>query len=512
MYPRDFAQSHPERAAWVMAGTGETVTYGELEARANQGAQLFRSLGLQTGDVIAILLENHPRFFEIVWAAQRAGLYFTCISSRLMAREAEYILKDCGAKLLITSPALIDLAEELAPLIPGVTLFMVGNARRPYAPFEAVRATMPAHPIADESTGADMLYSSGTTGRPKGVKRPLTGEPIGTADMLTLMTQHIFGFPEACTYLSPTPLYHAAPLRWSMAVHKTGGTVVVMEKFDAESVLATIEKYRVDCAQFVPTHFVRMLKLPEDARVRHDVSSLRSVVHAAAPCPMPVKEAMIAWWGPIIDEYYAGTEGNGFCYINSADWMTHKGSVGRALLGELHICDDAGEPLPVRSEGVVYFANGPPVQYHNDPEKTAESYNRHGWTTLGDVGWVDEEGFLYLTDRKSFMIISGGVNIYPQEIENLLVTHPKVADAAVIGAPDEEMGEKVVAIVQPIEWSEAGEDLAAELLAFARANLSHVKAPRAIDFMAELPRHPTGKLYKRLIRDAYWGKTRPTIV
>jgi long-chain acyl-CoA synthetase len=276
--------------------------------------------------------------------------------------------------------------------------------------------------------------------------------------------------------------------------------------------LGLIEKYKVTCGQFVPTHFVRLLKLPAEVRAKYDVSSLTSAVHAAAPCPVPVKEQMIDWWGPIIHEYYAGTEGNGFCYIGSADWLNHKGSVGKAVLGELRICDEEGNPLPPRTEGQVYFENGPPITYHNDPVKTAESYNKHGWTSLGDVGWVDEDGFLYLTDRKSFMIISGGVNIYPQEIENLLIGHPKVADVAVIGAPDEEMGEKVVAVIQPANWADAGEDLRVELLAYAKANLSHVKSPRMLDFMEELPRHPTGKLYKRLIRDTYWGKSDSKIV
>jgi long-chain acyl-CoA synthetase len=259
--------------------------------------------------------------------------------------------------------------------------------------------------------------------------------------------------------------------------------------------------------QFVPTHFVRMLKLPEAVRTAYDHSSLKVVFHAAAPCPVPVKEQMIAWWGPIIHEYYAGTEGNGRTVIDSGEWLAHRGSVGRATPPvEVKICGEDGEVLPTRAEGLVYFAGGGQFEYHNAPEKTAESTHPKGWTTLGDVGWLDEEGYLYLTDRKSFMIISGGVNIYPQEIENLLITHPRVADAAVVGAPDEEMGETVVAVIQPMDWAEAGEDLAAELTAFCRANLSAVKLPRRIDFMEELPRHPTGKLYKRLIRDAYWGK------
>jgi len=512
MHPFHHAQSQPDKPAYIMAGSGETVTYKQLDDRSNQGAQLFRSLGLKTGDVIAILMDNHPRFFEIAWAAQRAGLYYTCISTKLTSAEAEYIVKDCEAKVLLVSPALDPIAEALAPLVPGVRLFRVGGGKGPYEDFEAARAAMPTTPIADETSGSDMLYSSGTTGRPKGVKPALTGGPIDAPNALQMMAMGLFGFSGDSIYLSPAPLYHAAPLRWCMTVHKLGGTVIVMEKFDPEAALALIEKYGVTCGQFVPTHFVRMLKLPPEVRAKYDVSSIKSAVHAAAPCPVPVKEQMIAWWGPVIFEYYAGTEGNGFCWINSDKWLARKGSVGQAVLGELRICDEAGEQVPARTEGTVYFANGPAVNYHNAPDKTAESYNQHGWTTLGDVGWVDEDGYLYLTDRKSFMIISGGVNIYPQEIENLLITHPKVADAAVVGAPHEEMGEQVVAVIQPLDAGVDQVALAEELMAFARANLSHVKSPKRIDFMAELPRHPTGKLYKRLIRDAYWGKGESRIV
>jgi long-chain acyl-CoA synthetase len=512
MHPALHAKTHPDRAAYIMAATGETVTYRELDERSNQGAQLFRSIGLRAGDVIAILMDNHPRFFEIAWAAQRSGLYYACVSSKLTSGEIDYIMKDCEAKVLITSPGVGPVLDELPALLPDVKLFMVGEARAPYASFEAARAPMPTTPIADESAGADMLYSSGTTGRPKGIKPPLTGAPIDAPNPLAMMAQGLFGFRPDSVYLSPAPLYHAAPLRWCMSVQRLGGTVVVMEKFDPEEALVLIGKYRIDVGQFVPTHFVRMLKLPPEVRARYDVSSMRSAVHAAAPCPIPVKEQMMAWWGPVIHEYYAGSEGNGFCYIGPEDWMSHKGSVGRATTAEVHIVGEDGEPLPPRSEGVVYFSGGAPLTYHNAPDKIAENTNKLGWTTLGDVGWLDEEGFLYLTDRKSFMIISGGVNIYPQELENLLITHPKVADAAVVGAPDEEMGEKVVAVIQPMDWASAGEDLKVELAAFCRANLSHVKSPRLIEFMQELPRHPTGKLYKRLIRDAYWGKEGSKIV
>ena len=512
MHPATHAKTHPDRAAYIMAGTGETVTYKQLDDRSNQGAQLFRSLGLATGDVIAILMDNSPRFFEIAWAAQRSGLYYACISSKLTSGEIDYIMKDCAAKLLVTSAGIGPVIDELPALLSGVKLYMVGDARAPYESFESARDKMPATPVADETAGRDMLYSSGTTGRPKGIKPPLTGGPIDEPGGVANLAAGLFGFKPDSVYISPAPLYHAAPLRWCMAVHQLGGTVIVMEKFDPEAMLALIEKYKVDVGQFVPTHFVRMLKLPEEVRSRYDVSSMRSAVHAAAPCPIPVKEQMLAWWGPVIHEYYAGSEGNGFCYVGPQDWLTHKGTVGRAILGQAKIVGEDGEELPPRGEGTVYFAGGAPLTYHNAPDKIAENTNKLGWTTLGDVGWLDEEGFLYLTDRKSFMIISGGVNIYPQELENLLITHPKVADAAVVGAPHEEMGEQVAAVIQPMNWDEAGDALKDELMAFCRANLSHVKSPRILDFMQELPRHPTGKLYKRLIRDAYWGKEGSKIV
>jgi long-chain acyl-CoA synthetase len=512
MHPYIHARNTPDKAAYIMAYSGETVTYRQLDERSNQGAHLFRSLGLNAGDGVALFIDNHPRYYEILWAAQRSGLRFTCISSKLTAAEIEYIVKDCEAKVFVTSAALAGTAGQVAPLIPGVALFMVGGAAPPFQSFEDARAPMPTTPIADESAGSAMLYSSGTTGRPKGVRRGGAVDPaIDAPNGLANLGQALYGWTPDTVYLSPAPLYHAAPLGWSMAVHALGGTVILMERYTPEDALRFIEQYRVTSAQWVPTHFVRMLKLPEEVRSRHDLSSLKAVFHAAAPCPVPVKEQMIAWWGPIIHEYYAGTEGNGFCAISSPEWLSHKGSVGRGLNAQVMICNDEGEPLPPRAEGLVFFAGGGEFEYHGDPVKTAESRNQHGWSTLGDVGWVDEEGYLYLTDRKSFMIISGGVNIYPQEIENLLIGHPKVADVAVVGAPHEEMGEQVVAVVQPLDWAEAGPDLAAELSAWTRERLSHVKAPRRIDFMQELPRHQTGKLYKRLIRDGYWGKTEAKI-
>ncbi|ODU22067.1 MAG: acyl-CoA synthetase [Sphingomonas sp. SCN 67-18] len=510
MHPSHHARTTPDKAAIIVAETGETVSYAQLDAASNRAAHLFRAAGLKAGDTVALFMENSPQFLEIAWGAQRAGLYFVCVSSKLTAAEVDYILADSGARMLVTCPALAGVAGALCAPVARYTL---GPAAAPFRSWTDEAAALPSSPIADESAGTDMLYSSGTTGRPKGIRLALPDPPVIDApNGLTVLAQMLYGFGPDSIYLSPAPLYHAAPLRWTMTAQRLGGTVVIMTHFDPEAALAAIARHRVTHSQWVPTHFVRMLKLPEDARAAHDLSSLKVAIHAAAPCPVPVKRAMIAWWGPVIFEYYAGSEGNGLTAINSADWLAHEGSVGRAVHGIAHICDEAGDELPPGAEGLVYFESPGQFQYHNDPAKTAESRNRHGWTTLGDVGRMDAEGYLYLTDRKSFMIISGGVNIYPQEIENLIITHPAVADVAVIGAPHDEMGEQVVAVVQPVAMADAGDALAAEISAFCRAGLSAVKLPRRIDFVAQLPRHATGKLYKRLLRDRYWGKGETTIV
>jgi len=513
LHPCVHAASDPDKPALIMAGSGETVTYGELDRRSNQGAHLWRALGLQPGDVVAVFLDNHLRYLEIAWSAQRSGLFFVCISSRLTAGEAAYIVKDSGAKAVVTSLAVTGAAGDLQAELPGVMFFAVGERGGGLRSWDSETAALPETPIADERPGTDMLYSSGTTGRPKGLRGelPANGDIAAPTTQCTFASQ-LFGTSAETIYLSPAPIYHSAPLRWCMTVQRLGGTVVLMEKFDPEDFLAAIERWRVTQAQCVPTHFVRLLKLPLALRESYDLSSLSVVIHAAAPCPVPIKQAMIDWLGPILWEYYASTEGNGMTLVDSPQWLAHPGTVGRAVLGTVHICDERGDVLPVREQGLVCFAGGVDFAYHNDPQATAASYNKHGWSMLGDVGWLDEDGYLYLTDRQSFMIISGGVNIYPQEIENLLVTHPRVADAAVVGAPDPEMGEQVVAVIQPLDWSDANDAFAAELIRWTRERLSGVKTPRRIDFIAELPRHPTGKLYKRLLRDAYWGKSDSKIV
>ncbi len=514
-HPSRHAAVTPDKPAVIMARSGETVPYRLLDKRSNQGAHLFRKFGLKRGDSIALLLDNGPRFHDICFAAQRSGLFYTPMSTRLSLSEAEYIVQDCGAKALVVSAALAPLASELRDRCPTVSHFyVVGGAIAGYESWDAATASLPTTPIADQSAGRDMLYSSGTTGRPKGVKTALTDDAFDAPTALMGSTTQLYGFGPDTVYLSPAPLYHAAPLRFSMTVLRLGGTVVVMEKFDAEEALALIQRYHVTHSQWVPSMFVRFLKLPEATRVKYDLSSLKVAIHAAAPCPIPVKEQMISWWGPVLYEYYAGTEGNGFVACNSVEWLAHKGTVGRAVTGELRIVDPYGAVLPPGPDnsGGIYFANAPLFEYHNDPEKTASSRTKEGWSTLGDIGYVDADGFLYLTDRKAHMIISGGVNIYPQEVEDLLITHPKVADAAVIGVPNDEFGEEVKAVVQPLDWADATPAFAAELIDFCRAHISHVKCPRSIDFDRDLPRHPTGKLYKRLIRDRYWqGRTNKLI-
>ncbi len=512
MHPGSHAKTNPDKAAYRMAASGETVTYGRLDEESNRGAHLFRSLGFGPQTHIALFMENHPRFLEVCWAAQRSGLVYTTISSRLTAPEVEYIVRDCGAQALITSKAKGDVAAELAKPLSDLQLLMVGGSQAGYRSWEECIAAQPTTPIADETEGMDMLYSSGTTGRPKGVKTPFKERTLGTPDAIHVLLGQMYGLKPESTYLSPAPLYHAAPLRYNMSLLRIGATSIVMESFDAVEALRLIEKYRVTHGQFVPTMFVRMLKLPEEERAKHDVSSLECAIHAAAPCPVPIKQQMIDWWGPVIHEYYAGTEGNGFAAINSTEWLEHPGSVGRALNSTLHIVGEDGQELPVREPGVIYFEGGGSFEYHNDPEKTAGSRDERGWSTLGDIGYLDEDGYLFLTDRKAHMIISGGVNIYPQEAENVLINHPAVTDVAVIGVPNEDFGEEVKAVVQPSDPQQAGPELERELLDYCREQLAHYKCPRSVDFEEELPRHPTGKLYKRLLKDRYWGEKNTRIV
>lgn len=508
MYPG----RHPgAKIAYRMAASGVTVTYAELEAESNRAAHLFRHHGLNPGDGIAILLENHPRFLQIAWGAQRAGLYFTPISTLFQQGEIDYILTNSDVRILVTSPAC--LARASPGVLDSLTVFVIDQDQNSgFADWAAAVARFPPTPVVDECEGAEMIYSSGTTGQPKGVRFPLARAPLGTVSELFRTRVKMHGVDENTRYLSTAPLYHSAPLRYNLMVTRFGGTAVIMEKFDPERALQLIETHRITHSQWVPTMFVRMLRLPPAVRDHYDVSSLRYVIHAAAPCPIEIKQQMIDWLGPVLYEYYSGTEANGSTAITTHEWLSHKGSVGRAIHGEVHILDDDGNELPEGEVGTVYFANGSDFSYYKDPEKTAAAKTTRGWSTLGDMGFVDRDGYLYLRDRKSFMIISGGVNIYPREIEDVLITHPKVADVAVFGIPNEEYGEEVKAVVQPTDTGDAGEALSSELIAWCRERVSHLKCPRSIDFETELPRHPTGKLYKRKLRDRYWRLKESRIV
>lgn len=500
-HPSLHARTAPDRPALIVAATGQTISYAELDQRSNRIARFFRARGMVRGDVVAICLENHPRYLEIVWGAQRAGLVYVPVSCRLTAAELTYILGDSGARILIASAATVPSPDDATP---GVELWLldVETGAAPDLDWAIARET--ADPIPDENPGIDMPYSSGTTGKPKGIRRVLPAPgPLGVADSLIRIARGLYGFGPDTVYLSPAPLYHAAPLRWSMTVQAVGGTVVLMEKFDPAEALRAIAAHGVTHSQWVPTHFVRLLDLPPAERRAHDLSTHRVAVHAAAPCPIEVKRAMIDWWGPIVHEYYASSEGVGFTAVSPQEWLERPGTVGRPVHGIVHVLDEDGRELPPGEDGVIYFETPTQVSYHNDPARTDEALGPNGWFTLDDVGHVDADGYLYLTDRRTFMIISGGVNIYPQEIENRLLVHPKVAEAAVIGIPDPVMGELVLAVIQPKPGFAVGPHLSAELEAWCRETLSGVKIPRRWDYVAELPREPTGKLRKGEIRKAY---------
>ena len=502
-HPRHWAARDPGRAAVIFGGSGEVITYGALEERANRCAQLMRRCGLRRGDHVAILIENHPRFLEIAWAAHNCGLYFTPISWRFQSDEIEFIVRDCGARVLFTTVAQAPLAATLRGRIAGLRCFVAGAARGEPDSYEEAIAGCPPLPVADESRGSDMVYSSGSTGRPKGVKQKLPEAGIDLPSAMFQVYERRYGWGPDTVYLLPAPLYHSGPLRFAMTMQHVGATLVVMERFDAARSLELCERYRVTDAHWVPTMLVRLLKLEPAERARHDLSSLRRVIHGAGPCPPEVKREMIAWLGPILEESYGGTEGNGLTMISSAEWLAHPGSVGRAFMGSIHILDEQGRELPVGETGLVYFAGGPKFEYHGNPGKTREAYDAQGRSTLGDIGHLDADGYLYLTDRRNNLIITGGVNVFPQEIENVLITHPAVIDVAVFGLPDVEMGETIQAVVQPRDMSAAGPELEAELSEWLRERLARYKVPRTIDFRAQLPRHDTGKIYTRLLKAEY---------
>ena len=508
MYPGAFATTTPYKPAALIAETGETLTYGELEEGSARLARVLHDAGLRRGDTLAMLTGNDLTAFEIYWAAMRSGLYLTAVNHNLAPDEVAYIVRDSGAKALVVAASKTTVAEAIVPTTPEVQVRLAyGGPVAGYDDYDAAVKAVSSEPLPDQPRGSDMLYSSGTTGRPKGIKVPLPDRQVGEpGDQYVALFVPYFGLSAESVYLSPAPIYHAAPLRFCATVQSIGGTVVMMQKFDPEVALRAIAERGVTHLQMVPTMFVRLLKLEEAVRTSYDISSLKVAIHAAAPCPPDVKQAMIDWWGPILTEYYASTEGNGGTLVSSADWLRKPATVGKAFVGIPHICDEEGVELATGETGLVYFEREQvPFEYHNDPEKTAES--RHPvhptWTTVGDIGHLDDEGFLFLTDRKSFMIISGGVNIYPQEIENALTLHPKVFDVAVFGVPDDEMGQRVVAAIQLAEGVAPGEAVREELTSFLAGKVARFKLPRTIHFVDELPRTPTGKLAKHQLVHAY---------
>ena len=504
MHPSHFALTHPEKSALIFQPSGVDLTFLELEQRITQAAHLLQNLGIRPGDAVAFCIENSPEFFEVAWAAQRVGAIFTPMSTRLSADDMRYIVEDAGVRVFILSAACESSRHVKKEMFAAVELMAVNGDIEGFGDWRKQRQEMPITPISSPAPGREMMYSSGTTGRPKGVRKPLPQGEFDDSDSRAVNFSQKFSLGEDSVYLSTSPLYHSAPYVFAASALRYGATCVVMEHFEAELALHCIQTFRCTHGIWVPTMFHRMLRLPPEVRHAYDASSLRYALHGAAPCAVHVKEEMINWWGPILHEYYAGTEGIGSCMISSLEWLSHKGSVGRATDGEIHILDEHDEEVPVGGIGVVHFKNTSQFEYWKAPDKTAGTRSKQGWWTYGDIGYVDMEGYLYLTDRKDFMIISGGVNIYPQEIENVLLSHPLVSDAAVFGIPNEEYGEEVKAVVQPVgEHTSYTSSHKAELIEFCRQKLGSVKTPRSIDFVDELPRHATGKLYKRLLRERY---------
>jgi long-chain acyl-CoA synthetase len=501
MHLSELAATQPDKPAVIMADGTALVTFSQLDQGSCQVSRLLASLGVGPGDHVAVFMGNRPEYLTIAWGAQRRGTYWTPVNWHLTEDEARYIVEDCGATVLFASPETAAVAARIAAKRPGLTAFVAGTDHPGLRRYEDAIAARPAEPLPNEVEGMYFFYSSGTTGRPKGILRETAFPPFGTGVGLEQTMRQAFGFGPDTVYLCPAPLYHAAPLGWSMGTTRLGGTVVVMERFDPAECLRAIARHHVTAAQFVPTHFVRMLKLPPGARAGHDTSRLRTVVHAAAPCPVEVKRQMIDWLGPVLMEYYAGSEGNGMTMIGSQDWLSHPGSVGRAVVGVMHVVGEDGAELPAGQDGIVYF-DGPSFEYHNDPVKTASSRTGNGWSTLGDIGHLDE-GYLYLSDRRTDLIVSGGVNIYPAEIEEALIMHPAVVDVAVIGVPDAEMGQSVLAIVQLAGAVARPAELAVDLMSHCRSRLASYKCPRSIEFAGSLPRTPTGKLLRRVLREQY---------
>ncbi|GAA4518242.1 acyl-CoA synthetase [Nonomuraea ferruginea] len=498
------AQADP---GWIAAVDPDGTEHraGDLLARANRLTHGLRALGLRAGDGLCGLVPNGSDGLVLYLAALQAGWYYTPINWHLTGPEIAYILADSEAKAFVTHPRYAAEATRAAEAVAPERRFAVADLPG-FRPLDELTEGQPDTMPADRTAGATMHYTSGTTGRPKGVRRPLTGlDPDDGAELMTFLLA-LFGVtpgrPNA--HLVTSPSYHTAVSQFGGTALHMGHTLVYMDRWDAEEMLRLCERHRVTSSHLVPTHFKRLLALPEEVRGKYDLSSLKWMIHAAAPCPVPVKQDMLRWWGDVVYEYYAATEGGG-TLATPGDWKAHPGTVGNAWpITELLIADDSGEPVPAGTPGTIYMKMmGASFEYKGDPAKT-EANRLKDFFTVGDIGYLDEDGFLFLCDRKADMIISGGANIYPAEIENEIMVHPKVADVAVFGIPDEEWGEQIKAVVEPAPGAAPGPELAAEILASLEGRLARMKWPRTVDFIDEMPREPNGKLLKRKLRAPYW--------
>ena len=511
-YPATYAAERPDDDALILASTGSRQSWGELDRASDEIARALRDLGVERGDHIALVVGNVPVFFDVMWAALRSGLLYTAVNTYLTPREVTGVLRACAPSVVIATRPFVDLVDQAWPhLATRPHLIAVADVGEPrswptgWRDLDDVRGACSPAPLA-EAEGAPLWFSSGTSGQPKAVVRPLPDCPPGFGDPVAAHYAEIFGLDETTVHLCVGPLHHAAPVGFSTAVHRAGGTVVLTERFDPEELLTWIDRYGVTSTHLVPTMFVRLLKLPDAVRSSFDLGSLRTVLHGAAPCPAEVKRQMIEWWGPVLEEYYGGTEGIGSTVVSSREWLERPGTVGRASRGTIHITDESGSELDVGETGLVWFDNPDfTARYRDDADETDAITHPAGWQTLGDIDHLDEADYLFLTDRWSHKIVTGGVNVFPREIEDVLLQHPAVLDVAVIGVPHAEMGEEVKAVVQLVDPSAASDDTAQVLLTWCRERLARFKCPRSVDFDPSLPRSDNGKLYKRRIRDRYWA-------